>query len=171
MTKNKPKNIEQTKTKKIDDPVKKIDSDKDILAQARQRREDASKEQKSIGALPGQRLVAAKIPGLESRWVNNTPGRVDAMLKRGYSFLKAKKETGSILTTDIGTAKSQIVGTAATGGALRAYLMVIPQELYRENQKIKEQRTQTQADAYKGIEHDSDKLATPEGRSAIYKPL
>jgi len=163
MTRNQPKNI--------DNEVKKIDSDKDIVAMARQRREDARKEQESIGALPGQRLVAAKIPGFESRWVNDTPGRVDALLKKGYSFVKAKKETGSFLTTDTGTAKSQIVGTAATGGALRAYLMVIPQELWEENQKIKEQITQTQADAYKGIERDADKLATPEGRSEIYKPL
>lgn len=168
MTKNSPKN---KKIKTVDSNVKKIDSDADIIAQARLRREAAREEQKSIGALPGQRLVAPRIEGFESRWVNDTPGRVDAMLKKGYSFLKAKKETGSILTTDTGTAKSQIVGTAATGGALRAYLMVIPKELWEENQKIKEQITQTQANAYKGIERDTDKLATPEGRSEIYKPL
>lgn len=171
MTKNKPKNKEPAKTKKIDNVVKKIDSDADIIAQARERRDKAREAAKRSGALPGQRLVAEIPEGFEGRWVNDTPGRVDAMLKKGYSFYKARKEDGSILSIEKGTSKTEVVGTAATGGALTGYLMVIPKEMYRENQQIKEQRTQTQADAYKGVEHDSAKLATPEGRSELYKPF
>lgn len=164
------------RTKKIDAvkkaPEKKVNkSDAEILAAAKQLRKDAKDNQAALGALDGQQLVAQQRPGYVRRWARGTEQRLDQLKKKGYSFVLAEEKPGNVLTTDIGTAKSQIVGTDKNGGARRDYLMEIPEELYREDLKIKENKTQRLADAQKHVEHDVDELATPEGRSKIYQPF
>lgn len=158
--------------KKVDNSAKKVDmSDEAVLKRAKATRLAAKKHQDGLGALDGQRLVAKQRKGYIRRWVNGSEQRLDALLKKGYSFVKKNETAGSCLTTDIGSAKSQIVGQTAAGSARRDYLMEIPEELHAEDQKIKEQRVQTQANSYSGIERNVDELATKEGRSEIYKPL
>ena len=162
--------------KKIDTPKKtrkkKVNkSDAEILAAAKKTREEAKATQKSLGAIEGQQLVARKRDGFFPRWARGTEQRLDQLQKKGYSLVRAEEKPGAVLTTDIGTAKSQIVGTNKDGSARRDYLMEIPEEIYREDLKIKESRTQKLADAQKHVEHDADELATPEGRSKIYRPL
>lgn len=147
---------------------KKVDmSDEQILKAAKKRREAAKKEK---GPLEGQVLFAPSRPGFVRRWVQGSEQRLDQLTKKGYSLVKDAETEGQVLTSDLGTAKSQIVGTQKSGAARRDYLMEIPEELYLEDQKIKEQKTQQLADAHKHVEHDADELATPEGRSKIYQP-
>lgn len=150
---------------------KKIDADAAIIAQARDRRRAKEEKRKELGALPGQKLVAEKRKGYVRRFVNGSPERLDTVFDKGYSLV-SNSDTDGVLTTDLGSAHSQIVGKNAAGGARRDYLVEIPEELYREGQKSKEKAVRTQASAVSRNERDARKLATPAGRAEIYeKPV
>jgi len=149
---------------------KKIDTDKTILLDARRRRKKQKDKLKSLGALPGQKLVAPNRQGVVRRWVNGDTMKLDDALNKGYSFVSNNENDSCILTTDLGSAKSQIVGKSPSGAPLRAYLMEIPEEMYREDQEVKEAITRKQSESFEYIERDTRKLATARGKAEIYEP-
>lgn len=156
--------------KKVDVAKKKIETTDDILTAARLRRKKKEAKRKSIGALPGQKLFAEKIPGFELRWVKGEPDRLDTLLNKGYSLVSNSQKDDCTLTTDLGSAKSQIVGKSKSGEPERHYLMAIPEEIYREDQIIKEQTVLSQSEAVKRNERDGHKMATQAGRAELYEP-
>ncbi len=167
--------------KKIKKVIKKADavkveavktadrSDSQVLADARVRRKDAANIKGA--ALEGQVLNVPPKEGYVRRWVRGSEQRLDQLSKKGYSLVNSETNSSGSRSTDLGTSTSQIVGTAKDGGARRDYLMEIPEELYLEDLKIKEQKTRRLGETYSHVEHNADELATPEGRSKIYRPL
>jgi len=79
-------------------------------------------------------------------WALDSPGRIDSMLRAGYSFVHkdGKAHSGTILENGIDSRISKPVG----GGTL--YLMEIPIELYREDQLEKQRRADEQRAAVTG---------------------
>lgn len=164
---------EQMKTDKkmkVDVAEKKIDATADILKAAKKRRNQAEEKRKTLGALPGQKLFAEPIPGYRLRWVNGETKRLDTLLNKGYSLVSNSRKDDCTLTTDPGSAKSQIVGTTKSGEPERHYLMAIPEEIYREDQIIKEQVVVDRSAAISRNERDTHKLATAAGRAELYEP-
>ena len=155
---------------KVDAPVKKIDADSSIIRAAKARRKKVESKRKKLGALPGQKLFAEKIPGYNLRWVNGTAERLDTLLNKGYSLVSNSRKDDCTLTTDLGSTKSQIVGTAKSGEPERHYLMAIPEEIYREDQITKEQVVIDRSAAVSRNERDTRKLATPAGKAELYEP-
>jgi hypothetical protein len=76
---------------------------------------------------PQLKLASDPRPGFHRRYFNDVPGRIQRALNAGYSHVK--DDNGNNVTTTVGVAKE--------GGALAAYLMEIPKELYDADQAAK----------------------------------
>lgn len=84
---------------------------------------------------PQPRLSAEQRPGFIRRFVNDTPGRITNALQGDYSHVideTADEEDGRAAY------RSEIVGVKEDGTALRAYLMEVPEDIYAEDQMIKQ---------------------------------
>lgn len=94
------------------------------------------------------------------RWINDSPGRIEAATAGGYTPVTAKEK---IQGGDVNSSHS-IVNNRATGQ--RSVLMKIPRELYEEDQKAKEQRTDAVDQAIMRQEFEGrsiENVYTPEG--------
>jgi hypothetical protein len=86
--------------------------------------------------VPRQKLTANVPPGYVGHWFNDDGERIHDALAGGYRFLSS----GGQQSQDIGSAISRIVGTKAAGGQMTAYLMVIREEWWQEDQRAKASR-------------------------------
>lgn len=126
--------------KAVDVAVKKVSrSPEQIREDAKKRREEAQSYKSDVGALNGQRLVVKQKEGFYRYFVNDDGRRIDSFLQMGYYFVQENQSGEYTPTEDLGSRVFVRVGTKAGGGVLNAYLMEIPEELYRETQNIKEQ--------------------------------
>ena len=71
-----------------------------------------------------QKLAYPDRIGYHRHWFNDTPGRIVGVQESGYTHVK-DPVTGKNL--------SHIVGVAASGGPLTAYLMEIPEEWWKDD--------------------------------------
>ena len=93
---------------------------------------------------PRAKLATPDIPGYHSHWFNDTAGRVMQATQGGYEFVSPAEAlitmpdlAGSSLGsgTDMGSRVSIVVGKSEDGTPLRAYLMKIRLEWYKEDQQ------------------------------------
>lgn len=114
----------ETRTREQDAPV---------ATQARRKRVP-------LGA-PRSRLTVPERPGYKRRWINDDgKGRLQAAKEGGYTHVE---DPDLMAGQDGGGDKpdsrvSRIVGRAEGGKPLRAFLMEIPSELYKEDQASKQ---------------------------------
>ena len=105
---------------------------------------DASREMRTRipMSVPRAKLTTPEIPGYHCHWVNDYPGRVMQANQAGYEFMSQEEAlitvndlAGSALGqgTDLGTRVSLCVGKNEDGSPLRAYLMKIRMEWYKED--------------------------------------
>lgn len=114
-------------------------------AETRTREQDAPvqsqarKERVPLG-VPRAKLKTPQRPGYRRRWINDTPGRLQAAQEGGYTFVDDPDlrvgEDGGGDKPD--SRVSRIVGRAEGGKPLRAFLMEIPSELYKKDQASKQ---------------------------------
>lgn len=85
-----------------------------------------------------QRLSAEVPDGLVGRWVNDTPGRLIRFIQAGWKF--ASRDEGVVREQDEaeGAIYEEHALTSERDESVRAYLMLIPEELYREDQAAKQ---------------------------------
>jgi quinol monooxygenase YgiN len=85
-----------------------------------------------------QKLAYPPRAGYYRYWFNDEPGRVLQARDAGYEHVKnpATQEH-----------EKRVVGTRKEGGALWAYLMEIPTEIWEDDQKLKRQRGSDQYEA------------------------
>lgn len=89
-----------------------------------------------------QKLTAPTREGKVRRWVNDNGGRVSMAEQGGYDFVAddgiqiGETAIGSG-NQDLGSRVSRVVGTKEDGSPLRAYLMEIDEDLYKEDQEAK----------------------------------
>lgn len=100
-------------------------------------------------SVPRAKLSTPEIAGYHSHWVNDYPGRITQAMDAGYTFVDREEAlftsgdlAGDPLGTgsDMGSRVSQVVGKNDDGSPLRAYLMKIPNEFYREDQQAIQDR-------------------------------
>lgn len=86
-------------------------------------------------------LAYKKIPGFQTRVVSDAPGRISKFKERGWEHVYGD-ETGGELTANnpqkVGTAVSRVVGSDKNG-KVTGYLMKIPEEIYNEDKKGKQE--------------------------------
>ena len=75
------------------------------------------------------RLDYPKRPGWHQCWINDVPGNIGKFKELGYDF-RIDTVTKERIT--------RVAGTAESGGGLQTYLMELPLEIYREDQKALE---------------------------------
>jgi hypothetical protein len=98
-----------------------------------QRAESARAERIPVG-LARPKLEPTNIPpGHVYYWFNDEPGQLVEAIKGGWQFLG--RHGG--LSQDPGDALSRVVGVSPQGGPQTGYCMVLPQELYDEDQRLK----------------------------------
>lgn len=119
-----------------------------------------------------QRLGATGLPpGTVGRWINDTGDRLARAQQAGYDFVP---DTTQAISGDVGSRKSQVVGTHANGEPMRAYLMAIPREFYEEDQAVKRQEIEAKEapikDARAGQDARAPEGADPSDRGAFYTP-
>ena len=86
-------------------------------------------------------------PGYRFRWVKDQSGRLTTMYNRGYDFVPYDSRLGigeesTDGNTDVGGRVSVIAGADASSkeGGYRQFLMMIPEEIYSEIQKLKQEK-------------------------------
>ena len=97
-------------------------------------------------SIPRRKLEVPEKPGYVRYWFNDYPGRIQQALRGGYDFVDSRDVdiTNTCLggdvtangNTDLGTKVSLVVGKTEEGTALRAYLMEIKEEWFKEDQTI-----------------------------------
>jgi hypothetical protein len=81
-----------------------------------------------------------------SRWFNDQDGRVERALDAGYEFASREEVVGvgdaevHSGNSDVGSKVSRVVGRTAENQAIRAYLMKINRDWFKEDQDLKEQQ-------------------------------
>jgi hypothetical protein len=90
------------------------------------------------------RLDAPQKKGMVMRWVNDEPGRIEAMHDLGYDF--AERDTP---TDGQGTRIARVVGTHPNGQPKMAYLMETPEREYAIGLAEKEERLKPFEEAIK----------------------
>jgi hypothetical protein len=114
-------------------------------------KEPAHKRRKKSGGPLGGFNSKLSIPkglipkGKVARWVNDVDNRVQMFFDNGYDFVESTADThvGDGLengNTDIGTKVSKIVGSTKTNAPMRAYLMMINEAWYKEDQAKKQEK-------------------------------
>jgi hypothetical protein len=126
---------EETRTARAGDP--------NAPAEASERAAVIREERKKRVPLgvPRSKLTAPKRPGYERRWINDdAKGRLHHAKEGGYTHVEDPNllvgEDGGGDKTD--SRVSRIVGKRDDGKPLRAFLMEIPSELYKEDQASKQ---------------------------------
>lgn len=113
-------------------------------------------QRKSFGAFQ-QKLAYPARPGYYRYWFNDEPGRIAQATDAGYSFVK-DPQTGQNVARAVGTRKE--------GGALMAYLMELPIELWEEDHAKVHRRTdeiETAVRKSKVLLSDNDSPGEDEG--------
>ena len=102
--------------------------------------EQRRRKERGGGELTGRRLGVAKsrldFEQFKYRWINDAPARIHAMTKED-DWDVVTNDGVKDDSADLGSAVSQIVGTAPDGSALRAYLCRKPRRFYDEDQADK----------------------------------
>lgn len=152
-------------------------------ARTRNQREDsrpATREEKSPrkrrGRLGSHRSVleAEAREGFHRCFINDYPeGHLQQALDGGYMFTNAsaeKRENDNLRGHDLGSMRSEIVGTKPDGSVMRGYLMEIKQEWHDEDMAENLKQAQDIDDQIRngtagsqGNEHGTDQQYSPDG--------
>lgn len=122
------------------------------------------RQRASVGGFK-TRLDAPPREGFEQRWVNNDPGRIEALNQLGYDF--AERDTR---TDGQGTRIARNVGTHPDGSPKMAFLMETPKAEYAIGVAEKEERLRPFEEAIKRGADTTGKLQDayqPDARSTI----
>jgi hypothetical protein len=120
-------------------------------ANSQEQKMDAAREMRTRipMSVPRAKLATPEIPGFHVHWLNDYPGRILQAQQAGYEFVSQEEAlvtmpdlAGSPVGagTDLGSRVSVVVGKNEDGTPLRAYLMKLRQEWYREDQAVAQQR-------------------------------
>lgn len=90
--------------------------------------------------------VVGKEPGFEYRFVNDTGDRVEAFKENGWEPVPAKAVRVGDKRVE-STASDGSVTYASVGGGMKAVLMRIPEEYYKEDQAAKQAQVQAVEEA------------------------
>jgi len=136
-------------------------------------REEAAPRKRRVPLGSHRSVLDAKTrEGFHRLWVNDYPeGHLQQALDGGYTFCDAEEQKdGNIRSYELGTMRSEIVGTRPDGSSMRGYLMEIKNEWYEEDmaeslkpaREIDDQiRSGTAGDD--GNEHGNENRYVPEG--------
>lgn len=92
-----------------------------------------------------KRLSAKPMPGFSLRFVNDIEGRIENFLALGWDYVMQNEQGIEQESTDPGKKVSRVVGSLPSGEPMRAYLLKIPEEWYKDDQK-KEQGERAKVD-------------------------
>jgi len=110
-------------------------------------------------SVPQQKLAVPEIPGFHLHWMRGDPARLQQALRAGYTFVEddeidlvnlgvadSELESGN---TDLGSRISVLASSSPNelGNAERLYLMKLPEEYWRQDQALLEERSETFASA------------------------
>lgn len=145
----------------------------------KQEREEGRRVRVPFGArrsnlqLSDEEAKALADDGYVARWVNDRDGRVERALAGGYEFVTPDEAT-SVGTyeigkgnTDIGDKVSKIVSRGDP--VIRAYLMKIKKEFYKEDQQAKEEVNKNVDKALSGGEAGGAGIENKYGPGVTYQ--
>lgn len=126
------------------------------------------------------KLTAEAREGYHRLWVNDYPeGHLNEALDAGYEFVRNDikiGDFGDLLGNDLGSMRSQIVGTKPDGSPMRGYLMEIRQDWHDEDMAENVKRAQEIDDQIasgaagdQGNEYDTDNRYVPGGGESPVK--
>jgi len=108
------------------------------------KRQSKRKSSRQPFGVPKSKLTinGAKIPGFTLRWINDQDNRILEAQEGGYQHVKKDEvpnigDKNVVDMGDLGSVVSRVVGTLPGGGPMRAYLMKIEEDLYKEDQQLK----------------------------------
>lgn len=93
------------------------------------------------------KLAGPERKGYHRHWFNDVGNRVSDALAAGYTFVHDEATLDGTEGNELATRKRQAVGTQESGHPLYAFLMEIPERLYREDQAAKQAEIDETEDA------------------------
>lgn len=96
--------------------------------------------------MPNQKLQATKIEGYYTRWINDSPGRIQLAQADGYTFVTQEEAAVyvDVASENAGEGNQirKLVGTQADGATpMFAYLMKLPEEWKHKKESILQSKT------------------------------
>lgn len=143
----------------------------EVKQRTRQNKADTADRERSAINYGGPRLklqVNQQIPGYHLYWGNDDEGQLEYLLEQGFEFVTSGEVSlsqGIVSDAELTSRISRHAGLKADGTPMRAYLLKIPEDIWRE---IEDARY-AQADAWdkaiheEAIERDSHRYR-PDGR-------
>ena len=104
--------------------------------------------------VPFLKMEASSKKGKVRRWINDTGNRIQRALNASYTFVKNEDniKVGEGLennNTNLGDCISMLAGDQKNGEPMHAYLMEIDEDLYKEDQMIKQREIDKTEEAIK----------------------
>lgn len=109
----------------------------DASAARRQAEDIRRKRTRPFGSMT-QKLALPERPYYKRHWFNDTPGRVQMARESGWTHVRDGDEP-----------IKRVVGSGRDGGALNAYAMEIPKEIYEEEAAARHAMAQAKVDEFK----------------------
>lgn len=137
------------------------------LSRAEQIRRE--RQERGVDVLSGTRMRLPKPqpkPGWHRRYVNDDADRIGRMMELGYTIV-ADRDGGLSDKTGMGAEVSAFAGTKASGSAMRAVLMEIPEEIYQEDRRAKHRAIEETEAGIKSGNLADDKGADASDRRAF----
>jgi hypothetical protein len=140
--------------------------------ETRERQEENPRKRRSRLGQHRSVLEAETREGYHRLWVNDYPeGHLQLALNSGYMFTKAGNDAEQELRShDLGSMRSEIVGTKPDNSVMRGYLMEIKQEWHDEDMAENLKHAQDIDDQSRGgtagddgNEHGSENRYSPDG--------
>lgn len=114
---------------------------------------------------PQAKLATPSIPGFHLHWLNDIPGRINQAIAAGYEFVEPDEtfvnprnpgsDSAASGSSDMGSRISVVVGSDDKGNEIRAYLMKIREEWYKEDQRAAQSRVDAIDDAMRQGKKDT----------------
>lgn len=129
--------------------------------------------------LPELSLAVPAVPGFQLHWFLDRPGRVSAALRAGWVFVLDNEVTLNSDTiggmqnasgnTDLGSRVSVHGGTDEQGKGVRMYLMKQKQEWYDKDMALREEKSESIAEALRAGRAGTPEKGSPEDAARRYK--
>jgi hypothetical protein len=116
-------------------------------------------------SVPRAKLATPELPGFHCHWINDYTGRLLQAMQGGYEFVSPEEAliTSNDLAgspvgagSDLGSRVSVVVGKNEDGSPLRAYLMKIRNEYFKEDEQAREAQVDRIDDAMRQGKQPTD---------------
>jgi len=150
-------------------------ADMDTVTVVRKDSDRSVRKERIPFGVPVQKLQGVSVEGYRLRWINDYPGRIAQAQAGGWEFVESDEVSISAVgalgfqNENLGSKVARIIGKNHDGSPLFAYLMKLPEEFAKENEKIIQGYADRIDDEIRRAGKDVEHGYVPRGHTNVYK--